>query len=97
MGDMIFLGDGRLCDVVVPEPDRGGCYEGLGELGDHQLAVIVFQGDTHAPTVFAAKITGFVAPRLGVDNHVDVKGTKWRGAVIKLFSCKEVPRWSDGI
>ena len=92
VGDTIFWSDGWLCDVMVPELGRVGRHTIFGELGDHQLTLVVFQGDTHAPTVFAAKIPGFAAPRVGVNNHVDAEGTRWRGAAIEHFFCIEVPR-----
>ena len=56
LGDTILWGDGRLCDVVVPELGRVGCYERFGEFGDHQLTAIVFEGDNNTPSFFAAEI-----------------------------------------
>ena len=92
VGDTILWGDGRLRDVVVSELGRVGRYERLGELGDCQLSVVVFQGDSDTPTIVAAEIPGLAAPRLDMNDHIDAEGTKWRGAIIELFPCKEVPR-----
>ena len=56
MGDTIIWGDSRPLDVVVPKLGRVGCYKRFGEFGDHQLAVVVFEGDVKAPPLFSAEI-----------------------------------------
>jgi hypothetical protein len=69
-----------------------GCYERLGELGDHPLTAVMFQGDSNAPTGFVAESPGLAALKLGVNDHVDAEGTEWCDAILELCPCKEVPR-----
>ena len=91
MGDTVRRRDGWLRDVVVAEFRGVGNHRGLGEFEGDELAPIVLEGGTNAPSVLAPEVPCFSPSWFGVNDDVDAERAKRSGAVIKFLAPEEVP------